>query len=52
MVQILPFAQAGMNDMSDAPGRKKSDLGERTARFGQAVLGLAEKTPDVTANRP
>ena len=38
--------------MSEESGKKKYDLGERTARFGEAVLRLAKKIPDVTANRP
>jgi len=38
--------------VSPGSGKQKSDLGERTTRFGQAILGLAKKIPDVTANRP
>jgi four helix bundle protein len=38
--------------MSETPARKKFDLGERTALFGEAALKLAKKIPDVTANRP
>ena len=38
--------------MSEGPGKKKYDLGERTARFGEAIIRLAKKIPDVTANQP
>ncbi len=38
--------------MTDGAERKKFDLGERTAKFGEAVIRLAKKVPDVTANRP
>lgn len=38
--------------MSEELGKKKYDLGERTARFGEAIIRLAKKVPDVTANRP
>jgi four helix bundle protein len=38
--------------VSEGPQSKKYDPGERTARFGEAILALAKKIPDVTANRP
>jgi len=33
------------------PRKERSDLGERTALFGEAVIALS-KIPDVTRNRP
>jgi four helix bundle protein len=38
--------------MTEGAGRKKYNLGERTARFGEAIIRLGKKVPDVTANRP
>ncbi|HUU42251.1 MAG TPA: four helix bundle protein, partial [Planctomycetota bacterium] len=38
--------------MSEAGKAKKSDLGDRSARFAEGVIRLVKKIPDVTRNRP
>jgi four helix bundle protein len=38
--------------VSAEPKKEKSDLGERTAAFGEAIIALSKGIPDITRNRP
>ena len=38
--------------MSDADGRKKYDLGERTAKFAEAVIAFPRTVPNTPVNGP
>jgi four helix bundle protein len=41
-----------MNEVEAGKGERKSDLAERTARFGEAVIGFAKKVPRYVITEP
>jgi len=41
-----------IQNSSDKTGKRGYDLAERTARFGENVIGFVRKIPDNTINRP